>query len=254
MPKTTQPISSKRLAANRANAGRSTGPRTHQGKARSTQNSRKHGFAASKFCAVRLEDFDEFAILHAKAIATYRPVNDQEQIAVERIAIAQQSLYRCAALEAGLTTSAMNETLSPDANLLTDTMTHGIQVTADQNHALCFAMGFERLVRRSDAWKYFLRYSAQAERHHRRAIEEFERLKAQRSELPNEPTSDAELAEIASLAHPQPPPVEPIEPTEPTPPPPPPPDDGDPTVARTMPLHLLHLQNRSPKRGNHSPQ
>jgi hypothetical protein len=254
MPKTTQPISAKRLAANRANAASSTGPRTDQGKARSAQNSRKHGFTASKFCAVRLEDLDEFAILRAKAIATYRPVNDQELIAVERIALTQQSLYRCAALEAGLTTSAMNETLSPDANLLTDVMSQSLHVTADQNHALCFAMGFDRMVRRSDAWKCLLRYSAQAERHHRRAVEDFEHLKAQRSELPNEPTSDAELAEIASLADPKTSPVEPTEPSAPQPPPSPSPDDDDPTVARSIPLHLLHLQRLSSKRGNRSPQ
>ena len=84
--------------------------------------------------------------------------------------------------------------------------------------ALCFAVGFERLVRRSDAWKYFLRYYTQAERLYRRAIEEFERLKAQRSELPNEPTADSELDEIASSLHPKPAANEPTEPTEPPPP------------------------------------
>jgi len=244
---TNPPLSEKRLAANRANAAHSTGPRTAEGKARSAQNSRKHGFAASKFCAVRLEDCNDFAILHAKAIATYQPVNDQEAIAVERIALTQQSLYRCAALEAGLTTAAINETLSPYANLLTDTMTGGIQVTVDQNHALAFAMGFDRQVHRSDAWKCFLRYSAQSERLYRRAIEEFERLKAQRNELPNEATSDAELEEIASLANPQTPFFEPTEP------PPDSPDD-DPTRARTIPLHLLHLRNRGSNPGNSPPR
>jgi hypothetical protein len=175
MPKTT-PVSEKRLAAGvpsgAANAARSTGPRTTQGKARSEQNSRKHGFAASKFCAIRFDDLDEFAILHARAIATYQPVNHQGQIAVERIALVQQSLSRCATLEAGLTTAATNETISPDgfpANSLTDTMTHGIQVTVDQNRDLCFAVGFERLVRPSGAWEYFLRYHSQAERLYRRA-------------------------------------------------------------------------------------
>jgi hypothetical protein len=245
MPKT--PVSEKRLAANRANAARSTGPRTAQGKASSAQNSRKHGFAASKFCAIRIEDLDEFAILHAKAIATYQPVNHQEQIAVERIALAQQSLYRCAALEAGLTTAAMNETISPDglpANLLTDNMTHGVQVTVDQNRSLCLAVGFERLVHRSEAWKYFLRYYAHAERFYRRSVEEFERLKAQRSELPNEPTADSELEEIASFVHPKPAVNEPTGPAEP----PPPPLVADPTIARAIPLHLFSLENGAFKR------
>jgi hypothetical protein len=122
MPKTT-PVSEKRAAANRANSARSTGPRTTQGKAHSAQNSRKHAFAASKSCAIRLEDLDEFAILHAKSIATYQPVNHQ-QIAVERIALARHSLYRCATLEAGVATAAMKETISPGgfpANMLMST-------------------------------------------------------------------------------------------------------------------------------------
>jgi hypothetical protein len=42
-PRTGKPISPKRLAANRANAKKSTGPRTPQGKSRSSQNALKHG-------------------------------------------------------------------------------------------------------------------------------------------------------------------------------------------------------------------
>ena len=41
-----RPISPQKLAANRANAERSTGPRTAEGKEKSKQNSRKHGFFA----------------------------------------------------------------------------------------------------------------------------------------------------------------------------------------------------------------
>ena len=59
-----KPVSPKRLAANHANAARSTGPRSAEGKARSAQNSRKHGFTASIFAVVRLEELDEVS-LHA---------------------------------------------------------------------------------------------------------------------------------------------------------------------------------------------
>jgi hypothetical protein len=37
----SKPVSDKQLAANRANAAQSTGPRSHEGKARSAQNARK---------------------------------------------------------------------------------------------------------------------------------------------------------------------------------------------------------------------
>ena len=90
----TKRITDKQLAANRANAAQSTGPRSPEGKARSAQNSRKHGFTASTFAVVRLEDLDEVARLREDAIAVYQPVNSQELFAVERIALAQQALLR----------------------------------------------------------------------------------------------------------------------------------------------------------------
>ena len=84
-----KPISDKKLAANRANAAQSTGPRFPEGKARSAQNSRKHGFTASTFTVVRLEEIDEVERLRDDAIAFYQPLNSQELFAVERIALAQ---------------------------------------------------------------------------------------------------------------------------------------------------------------------
>src|ERR1041384_7666426 len=95
-------ISEKQLAANRANAARSTGPRTPEGKARSARNSRRHGFTASTFAVIRLEELNEIDHLRADLLAVYQPVNSQELFAIERIALAQQALLRAARLEAGL--------------------------------------------------------------------------------------------------------------------------------------------------------
>ena len=85
------------IDANRANASHSTGPRTPEGKARASQNTRKHGFTASSFDVVRLEELDAVAKLKADLIACYQPVNSQELFAVERIALAQHSLLRAPA-------------------------------------------------------------------------------------------------------------------------------------------------------------
>src|ERR1039458_8017720 len=95
-----KPLSDNQLAANRANAAQSTGPRSPEGKARSAQNARKHGFTASTFAVVRLEELDEVAHLKDDLLAVYQPVNSQELFALERIALAQQALLRAARLEA----------------------------------------------------------------------------------------------------------------------------------------------------------
>ncbi|HXB70385.1 MAG TPA: hypothetical protein VNY05_19205 [Candidatus Acidoferrales bacterium] len=198
-----KPVSDEQLAANRANAARSTGPRSPEGKARAAQNARKHGFTASTFAVVRLEDINEIAHLRDDAVAVYQPVNSQELFAVERIALAQQSMLRAARLESGLFTTSLNETLDqkdrPMVFLAPDMVGGDTEVTRQQNRNYLLAEGFTLAAKASNVWSLFLRYQAQAERQYRRAIEEFDRLKALRPELPIEPIFD-----------PQP------EPTEPT--------------------------------------
>ena len=83
------PITEKQLAANRANAAKSTGPRSPEGKARSARNAYSHGFTASTFAVVRLEDLQEIAHLKSDLTAVYQPVNSQELFAIERMALTQ---------------------------------------------------------------------------------------------------------------------------------------------------------------------
>src|ERR1039458_1884920 len=73
MPNSQNPASPDHLAANRANAAKSTGPRTSQRKTRSAQNARKHGFTASTFAVIRLEGIDEVARLKEDALAFHQP-------------------------------------------------------------------------------------------------------------------------------------------------------------------------------------
>src|SRR3984893_9864729 len=87
------PISEKQFAANRANAAKSTGPRTPEGKAHSAQNARTHGFTASTFAVVRLEELDEIARLKHDLLAVYQPGNSQELFALEQMALAQQTMF-----------------------------------------------------------------------------------------------------------------------------------------------------------------
>lgn len=120
---------------------------------------REHSFPADAFSVPVVEDSQTLERLRAGLIADYRPVNSQELFAVERIALAQFCLLRAARLEAGLFHAAGGA--SPDSE------------------------GFQRLAGKSAVLPLFLRYQAQTERHYRRAVEEFNRLKKLRHELPN---------------------------------------------------------------------
>lgn len=193
-------VTPKQLAANRANAARSTGPRTPEGKARSSQNARKHKFSPTDFGVVRLEDFHHLAALVADLAAVYQPVNSQELFAIERMALAQQSMLRASRLEAGLLIDCLDAGLNRHSENPITPLGHeilqDIQITRAQNRNYGLARGFGDLVRHTPAWNTLLRYQAQAERHYRRAVEEFERLKSLRHELPNEPVSVPQPEEI----------------------------------------------------------
>jgi hypothetical protein len=205
------PISEEQLAANRANAAKSTGPRTPEGKARSAQNARAHGFTASTFAVVRLEDLNEVAHLKADLTAVYQPVNSQELFALERMALTQQAMLRAARLESGLFTTCLDAAVNGDGHPFTPMspdlagdgdLSQDIEITRAQNRNYALADGFQRMVRQANGWSLFLRYQAQAERHYRRAVEEFDRLKALRAELPNEPILELQPEENATTCAP----------------------------------------------------
>jgi hypothetical protein len=140
------PIAEKRIAANRGNAQKSTGPCTPEGRAKSSRNAVKHGFRATSFAVVRLEDLDELENFKADAIHCYRPVNAQELAAVERIAITQQQMLRGARLEAGMFTAALDELMDRSARaavpMTPDIVGDGdIEITRAQNRNLGIAGG-----------------------------------------------------------------------------------------------------------------
>lgn len=75
----------KQIEANRANAKKSTGPKSQQGKARSRYNSWTHGLASRKLIAPGewFEDFDE---LQTKLIDEYAPRSTVEIELIQRLA------------------------------------------------------------------------------------------------------------------------------------------------------------------------
>jgi hypothetical protein len=86
------------LFANRANALRSTGPRTEEGKTASSLNSLNHGLA-SKQLVLPHESREDYEALHASFTKDYKPANATERELVRRMADAWWRLQRAYRVE-----------------------------------------------------------------------------------------------------------------------------------------------------------
>jgi hypothetical protein len=93
--------SPERLEANRANSQHSTGPRTEEGKAKSSMNAVKTGLTGQN---VLLSTDDAVAYQQHldRHFKNYAPANDKEHTLVQTIADAEWRLLRIAPLEAGI--------------------------------------------------------------------------------------------------------------------------------------------------------
>ena len=192
MPLTPKkPLSEKQRAANRANAAKSTGPRSAAGKAVSSQNAIQHGLASSAFQVLRLEDYRDYDRFKDDAAAFYQPINTQEMVAVEHIALAQQARIRAARLEAGIFTSCLNYVAKNPGELrnVVGDLESSMSQTPNQDINWMLGEAFIRWMRTDHfGFALLLRYQAHAERQHNRAVQEFDTLKSLR--LPNEPIFD----------------------------------------------------------------
>jgi len=72
------------VSANRRNAGRSTGPRTTQGKAVVAQNAIKHGLLARRNL-ITGEDPQEFDLLRQEILGELTPLGRMETVLAERV-------------------------------------------------------------------------------------------------------------------------------------------------------------------------
>ena len=93
--------SQRQLEANQANAKRSTGPRTLDGRARSRMNAVKHGLTA-KYIVIGDEDPDEFEALRVDLESDFQPSTRLEYELVDRLAGLLWRLRRVPGVEAAL--------------------------------------------------------------------------------------------------------------------------------------------------------
>lgn len=105
----------KQIAANRANAAKSTGPKTETGKTASSKNATKHGIL-SQVAIADHEDGNLFASLTQTLMNEYQPQTSSEFILVERLALLfwrERRLAQAEAVEAGVVREAAKHQLTP---------------------------------------------------------------------------------------------------------------------------------------------
>ena len=101
---------SARATANVANASLSTGPRTEEGKARSSRNAVKHGLT-SKHLVIAPGEEEEFAELHDSLLSQLSPEGALEMGLFRMLVHAAWNLERFRALEAQLMTNGLDSLL-----------------------------------------------------------------------------------------------------------------------------------------------
>ncbi len=111
------------IDANRANARRSTGPASEEGKARSAQNARVHGLCSRQLHLADTEEASIFASLCDSLSTQLAPAGELELIHFETIAHAQWNLRRCRMNEANLLRSVPDPFLDPAVGVALKTLT-----------------------------------------------------------------------------------------------------------------------------------
>ncbi len=106
--------SPQQIDANRANARRSTGPRTESGKAHSAQNARVHGLCSRQLHIADDAEAVIFASLRDALSAELAPQGELELTHFEAILHSRWNLRRCRMSEADLLASHPNPFLHPN--------------------------------------------------------------------------------------------------------------------------------------------
>ena len=100
--------SDRKVAANRRNAQKSTGPKTLSGKAIASMNALKHGLCARK-PLIPGENEAEFVRFTTGWVDELRPAGPQQSMFAEQAILAAWQLRRVPQLEAGLLSQHMNQ-------------------------------------------------------------------------------------------------------------------------------------------------
>jgi hypothetical protein len=103
--------------ANRKNAQKSTGPRTDEGKAKSSQNAVKHGLTAARD-VIRAESQADFDRHRAGLLADLNPVGPMQALLADRIISLSWRLKRASGVHNQVIDAILTSKLIEDADLL----------------------------------------------------------------------------------------------------------------------------------------
>jgi hypothetical protein len=101
-PRAAVSVSNARAEASRKNGAKSRGPKTPEGKARSSRNALKHGLRAERFLVLADEDAAAFEALQAALLAELAPVGAVQTVLAQRVVSAAWRLGRADEIEAGI--------------------------------------------------------------------------------------------------------------------------------------------------------
>ncbi|MHC4444748.1 MAG: hypothetical protein ACYTF1_19070 [Planctomycetota bacterium] len=165
---TKKQISQKQLQANRHNAQKSTGPKTPEGKARSSQNALKHGLLARQ---ILLNDDDpnenpeDFQQLLSDLVDELQPAGRRQSLCVQRIAVCYWRLRRAYRFEAQSLKRQRQEEFSPFEELA--------QTVAGRN-----PQPFARILPYEHQMKLLVRYETMIDRQLNKAMTQLQKLQA----------------------------------------------------------------------------
>ena len=164
-------LSEKRLAANRANAAKSTGPRTAIGKHNSSRNGTKHGLLSNAIL-VDGESRAHFVEILNTLENDYQPADHTERTLIQAMAVAEWRRLRLWTVE----TAGINQ----EQRLQSDS-------TRGESPAICTLLAIRACAADTGILNTLRRYEVQFDNQYNRALDRLLRVRSQKTPLPREP-------------------------------------------------------------------
>jgi hypothetical protein len=177
----------KQARANQENARRSTGPRTADGKAKSSQNAIKHGLLA-QVTVLPDENLDDFEFLVSELEDQFQPQTVVEWNLLRQLADAEWRMRRVPCLEAALFAAKIHETARDY-----DNFPEQLPEDAAEADRVIIGAATESDASNGDTFSKLSRYEARLSHRYFKALEHLRQIQDRRAHAPapspSEPTA-----------------------------------------------------------------